>query len=210
MRRVWNILAVIVIAGLVVIILIQHGNTQELRRLVELRDQEESVAQTKNQETNSGGLETEVQRPEPVQQGRYLFPVAASDYTLTSPHGVRVSPITKTIKYHSGLDISSVWRAQVVSVADGTVIEHWPPPDGYYRGHEVYGGMIIIDHGEGIRSLYAHLSTTYVHEGYEIKAGEVIGRIGATGVADGEHLHFELQLDGKAVNPLLYIEEGVK
>jgi len=98
-----------------------------------------------------------------------------------------------------------------VAIADGIVSEHYPPPGtpypggGYYQGHEVYGGMIEIDHGNGMVSLYAHLSSTRVHQGEPVKAGEVIGRIGHTGKATGDHLHFEIRINGQPVNPLNYV-----
>ena len=154
-----------------------------------------------------GGAET--QMPEPtMSDAEWRFPIAESDYLmLTSPYGYRVSPILRTELYHNGIDIAATWRAQVVAVADGVVVEHWPPPDGYYRGHDVYGGMVIIEHDDGWRSLYAHLSSTRVHTGWDIAAGTVIGRVGSTGRSRGEHLHFELiSPDGEPVNPALYID----
>lgn len=166
-------------------------------------------------EEPTGGLETPVEAPEPTDV-RYLFPIHATDYRYTSPKGVRVSPTLKVKMEHNGLDISSVWRAQVVAIADGLVREHWPvpgtpyPTGGTYDGHPVYGGMIILEHDDGSKSLYAHLSATYVHEGFRVKAGQIIGRIGNTGISTGEHLHFELEVSGESVNPLHYIEQPVK
>lgn len=103
------------------------------------------------------------------------------------------------------------WRAQVVSIADGVVTEHWPAPGtphpngGEFQGHDIYGGMIKIRHDDGTESVYAHLSSSRVHEGTEVKTGQVIGRVGDTGKAKGEHLHFELIIDGEHVNPLQYM-----
>jgi len=135
------------------------------------------------------------------------FPIAEEDCRYTSPFGVRVSPLTETIHCHSGVDIASVWKAQVVAVADGVVTDSWPPPDDYYKGHPIYGGAIIIRHENGVESLYAHLSESYIREGTIVKAGDVIGRIGNTGQSDGEHLHLEIFINGERVNPLLYIED---
>jgi murein DD-endopeptidase MepM/ murein hydrolase activator NlpD len=153
-----------------------------------------------------GGAETD---PPPTQavSSPYTFPIAETDYlTLTSPYGYRVSPILEVERYHQGIDVAATWRAQVVASADGVVVEHWPPPDGYYRGHEVYGGLVILEHSNGWRTLYAHLSETRVHTGWTIRAGEVIGRVGSTGRSRGAHLHFEIQdAAGEALNPLLYV-----
>lgn len=138
----------------------------------------------------------------------WTFPIAPEDYrVLTSPFGHRISPILKVEMYHQGLDIAATWRAQVVAAADGVVVENWPPPDGYWRGHDVLGGMIMIEHADGMRTQYAHLSWSRVRTGDVVRAGEVIGRVGDTGKSDGEHLHFAtIQADGTFVNPLLYVE----
>ena len=92
----------------------------------------------------------------------------------------------------------------MVAVRDGVVITHYPPPDGYFKGHEVYGGYIVVDHGDSI-SRYAHLHTSYVREGQHVKKGQVIGRMGSTGQTTGMHLHFQLEIGEETVNPLLYI-----
>ena len=162
-----------------------------------------------------GGHETE---PPPSQtvHSEWTFPVAESDYLMpTSPFGYRISPILNIELYHWGVDIASTWRAQVVAVADGTVIEHWPPPGTQhpsgksFRGHDIYGGMLLIEHSNGWRSLYAHMSETRVHTGWTVQAGQVIGRVGSTGRSRGEHLHIELHdSNGNPVNPLLYLIPG--
>lgn len=143
---------------------------------------------------------------------RFLFPVSESDFKMyTSPFGHRVSPILGYEMKHQGLDILSVWRAEVVAVADGVVEEHWPAPGtpypggGYYKGHRVYGGMIAIRHSDDSKTLYAHLHSTRVKTGDRVIAGEPIGRIGGTGLSRGEHLHFEVIINDERVNPLLYI-----
>lgn len=164
-----------------------------------------------------GGAEVAIPEPEPVKAGEYVFPIAAEDYKMkTSAFGVRVSPILHVEKRHIGLDICGIWQAQVVAVADGVVVNHWLPPGTKrggktYEGHKVYGGMIHVLHDDGAESIYAHLSRTYVREEQRVRAGQVIGRQGKTGMAKGEHLHFELLIDGEPVNPILYLpdmEEG--
>ena len=155
--------------------------------------------------SDSGGAERPI--PARAAEPQWRFPLADSDYlALTSPFGYRVSPLLGVEMYHDGLDIAGVWRAQVVSIADGVVREHWPPPDGYWRGHPIYGGMVVIEHDDGTAALYAHLSWTRVHTGDRVTAGEVLGRIGETGKADGPHLHFEIHApDDSLLNPLLYV-----
>lgn len=139
------------------------------------------------------------------------FPIHEEDFLrYTSPFGLRQSPFIGVEVQHSGIDIATIWKAQVTAVADGRIIEHWPPPGNYsgtqFRGHEVYGGMVLIDHGE-FETLYGHLDSTRFPTGTEVEAGEVIGRVGSTGRVTGSHLHFEMFVDEERVNPLLYMRE---
>jgi murein DD-endopeptidase MepM/ murein hydrolase activator NlpD len=143
--------------------------------------------------------------------GNYLFPIHPDDYIMpTSPFGERENPFTGEEENHIGVDLFGVWKARIVSVADGVVIEHWVPPNGdpRWKGHKVYGGMLRIKHDDGTIALYGHLSETYVHEGERVKAGQVIARQGETGQATGPHLHFELEVGGKIVNPLKWVVQN--
>ena len=170
-----------------------------------------SELEADREQSATGGAEERVARVS-APDSEYVWPIAESDTWLTSPYGVRVSPFGEDREvHHTGVDIAGVWRAQVVAIADGTVTEHWPPPGtpypggGSFRGHETYGGMVRIRHDSGAETLYAHLSWTRVHQGMRVAAGEVIGRQGATGRADGAHLHLEMRVDGERVNPLRYL-----
>ena len=142
----------------------------------------------------------------------WQFPVHPSDFwVITSPYGYRISPFLNVARHHDGVDIAAVRFAQVLAVRDGVVIEHWPPPGtptrtgGYFQGHPVYGGYMIIQHDDGFTSHYAHLSVTYRRTGERVTAGQVIARIGNTGITTGHHLHFELRNGGETLNPLLYL-----
>ena len=143
----------------------------------------------------------------------YLFssPIHKDDYIrITSPYGFRelINPFTggQIESIHKGLDILGTHKARIVSIAKGRVVEHYPPPNSYYKGHEILGGMIKIDHGNGWSSVYGHLSSTYVKEGDYILEGSIIGRQGNTGQSFGSHLHFELQYNNITVQPLKYLE----
>lgn len=176
-----------------------HVNTRAEN--AELREKLESY------ETQQGGAESEHEQMDVDYEG-FIFPIHPDDFLFyTSPFGVRVSPILNREMHHNGLDIAAIWKAQVVAISDGTIVEHWPPPDGHFRGHRVYGGMIKIEHDDGFESLYAHLSWSNVRTGDRVKAGEVIGRIGNTGMSRGYHLHVEILHNGEYVNPLLYIQD---
>ena len=121
---------------------------------------------------------------------------------ISSHTGYRMNPMGGGEEnLHRGLDLTAPAGAEVVSVLDGVVMEHYPPPDGYYHGHPVFGGYIVIQHTEGLLSMYGHLSKTFVHQGDWIEQGKVIGIIGDTGISTGEHLHFEIVVD-----PMKYLE----
>ena len=156
-----------------------------------------------------GGME---HVPERLASTDFVFPIHPEDFIrYTSPFGLRESPFLKVQMQHNGVDIATIWRAQVLAIADGIVIEHWPPPGtihpngSVFRGHPVYGGMVKIDHGD-FTSLYAHLSETVIRTNQQVRAGEMIGRVGNTGMSRGHHLHFELKINGEIVNPLLYLD----
>lgn len=162
-----------------------------------------------------GGMESPIENVE--QHSKFVFPVHPEDYvTISSPYGYRISPIVKVAKKHEGLDLTAVKYAQVLSIADGIVVDHYPPPGtrrsagGVFRGHPVYGGMIEVRHRDSTTSLYAHLSATYVKIGQKVEGGQVIGRMGNTGITAGKtgnHLHLEMKIQDTTVNPLLYIAE---
>lgn len=150
--------------------------------------------------------------------GSYRFPIHPDDYLLpSSPFGERESPFTGKEAYHLGVDLVGVWNARIQAVADGVVEVTWPAPGtpvpwkkgAVFSGHPLYGGMIEIRHDDGSKSRYGHLSKTLVWKGNRVVAGQVIGRQGNTGKTTGkQHLHFELEVGGRLVNPLLWIGEA--
>ena len=199
----WVLMVALAFLGLLaattLLTLIENANLHQVIDRLEA----EPVVET----TGTGGAEVVLPTFEPV--AAWQFPLLEADYRqFTSPWGYRTSPFLDIEVWHQGLDVVGVWKAQVVAVADGVVITHYPPPDGYYRGHETYGGMVVIEHDDGIRTLYAHLSWTRVHTGDRVTAGQVIGRMGDTGKADGAHLHIEVTApDGTLLNPALFIAD---
>ncbi|HXW52378.1 MAG TPA: peptidoglycan DD-metalloendopeptidase family protein [Candidatus Acidoferrales bacterium] len=113
---------------------------------------------------------------------------------ITSPFGMRVDPITGRYALHSGIDIGADYGTPIQAAADGTVIFA-----SWYGG---YGNAIIIDHGSGLSTLYAHCSAMYVTVNQLVQRGQVIGAVGMTGYATGPHLHFEIRVNGVPINPL--------
>jgi len=123
-------------------------------------------------------------------------------YVVSSGVGYRVNPMGGGEEaFHRGLDMVGPPGCAILAAGPGTVVEHWPAPgtlgkDGIvFKGHPVFGGMIVIDHGNGMWTLYGHMRRTCVHTGQHVEAGQVIGWQGATGDATGEHLHFEVIID---------------
>lgn len=118
---------------------------------------------------------------------------------MASPYGERVHPILKRRILHSGIDIAAPNGTPVKAPAGGEVIY-----DGWLRG---YGRVVVLDHGRGYSTLYAHLSASLVKEGQEVRPGAVIARVGRTGNVTGAHLHFEVRVYGTPVNPIKYLKK---
>ena len=130
--------------------------------------------------------------------GQMLWP-APDRFTITSPYGYRIHPILKTKKLHTGIDIRSSMGENILAAQDGKVIH-----SDWYGG---YGKVIMIDHGGGIVTLYAHNSQLVVKEGSNVKKGTVIAKSGNSGLSTGPHLHFEVRENGKYVDPLKYVKK---
>ncbi len=122
--------------------------------------------------------------------GTFSWPVTG---TITSPFGWRSNPFGGAPDFHPGLDIAAPTGTTVTAAAGGTVImAQW------YGG---YGNYISIDHGGGYSTGYGHLSAIYVANGQTVARGQAIGAVGSTGASTGPHLHFEVRINGKAVDP---------
>ncbi len=116
---------------------------------------------------------------------------------ITSPFGYRVHPILGTRRLHTGIDMSAGSGTPIRAAASGRVILA-----AYYGG---YGNAVIIDHGGGISTLYAHQSRIAVSKGSQVGAGDTVGYVGSTGFSTGPHLHFEVRQNGTPVNPVSYL-----
>jgi len=121
------------------------------------------------------------------------------DFIVSSNFGYRQNPLggTEQLNLHKGVDLIGPKSCYVYPAAPGIVIDHWLPPNQLpgYKGHDSFGGLIVIDHGNGVLTLYGHLSETYIHEGNYVITNKPIGRQGSTGKSTGEHLHFEIVID---------------
>jgi len=116
---------------------------------------------------------------------------------ITDGFGRRRDPFTGRLAYHRGLDISGRRGTAIVAPADGVVV--------FAGRNGGMGRMIKISHGFGFLTAYGHLDKVLVEPGQEVTRGETIGQLGSTGRSTGPHLHYEVSLDGKSVNPMYYI-----
>ena len=124
--------------------------------------------------------------------GSFIFPVASYVY-ISSRFGERVHPITGELKHHNGMDIASNMGTTVYAADGGKVVlAEW------YGG---YGNCIMIDHGNGYKTLYGHLSSIGVSDGQRVSQGAVIGAVGSTGNSTGPHLHFEVYANDSRIDP---------
>lgn len=132
-----------------------------------------------------------------VGTGKFIWP-APGYKRISSDYGMRYHPILKVRKLHTGMDIAAPSGAKVLAADSGKVI---------YRGSlGGYGNVIIIDHGGGISTLYAHMSAFVAKNGQQIERGAQVGKVGSTGWSTGAHLHFEVRENGTPVNPHSYVK----
>ena len=143
----------------------------------------------------TNGIDGEIQ----YTGGEMLWPVAISGTAITSNFGIREHPIQGVIKQHTGIDIGNApLGTPVIAPADGIVSY-----SGWLGG---YGKCVMINHGDGVVTLYGHGNKILTLVGTEVKQGDTIMEVGSTGNSTGPHLHFEVREDGTCVNPLKYVK----
>lgn len=129
-----------------------------------------------------------------VGTGQFVRPV---DGPVTSPFGYRMHPIFHVLKMHTGVDLSAGMGTPIRAADSGTVVQ------AGWRGG--YGKCVVISHGNGLATLYAHQSVILVSVGDTVKRGQIIGNVGSTGFSTGAHLHFEVRVNGTPVDPMRYL-----
>ncbi|MDR0813824.1 MAG: peptidoglycan DD-metalloendopeptidase family protein [Oscillospiraceae bacterium] len=137
------------------------------------------------------------ERNESVAKGTGVLVWPSNTKTVTSQFGMRFHPILKENRLHGGIDIGAPYGSNIFAADTGTVII-----SAYSSS---WGNYVVVDHGNGMTTLYAHMSSRGVSAGKEVSRGAVIGKVGSTGLSTGPHLHFEVSVNGVRKNPLNYL-----
>lgn len=182
---------------------IAASNEETEKMLDELNDEADAItAKIKAEEEarkaaaakNSGGSGSSGSSSGSSGGGRLSWPCNG---TITSEQGWRIHPIFGYRKYHSGMDIGVAYGTPIKAAASGTVIMA-----SWYGG---YGYCVIIDHGNGLSTLYGHNSSLHVSYGQKVSRGQTIASAGSTGNSTGPHCHFEVRVNGTVTNPRNYL-----
>ncbi|QGU96871.1 peptidoglycan DD-metalloendopeptidase family protein [Clostridium bovifaecis] len=164
---------------------------------------EDRIKQESRQESKQESRQ-EVKQKSKQESGKRAAILKTSDTgyspVITSPFGMRFHPILKTYKMHTGIDYAAPNGTPIYAMSDGKVIVS--------RYSNSYGNYVVIDHGDGISTLYSHNSSNLVSVGESVKAGQAVAEMGETGYATGPHVHFEVRINGEPVNPEPYVIIG--
>ena len=132
-----------------------------------------------------------------VPSGHGVLAVPIPGAPITSGFGPRVHPIYGDVRMHTGIDFGASYGTPIHAAADGVVVSAGPLGG--------YGNATVIDHGNGLATLYAHQSSIVVAPGQSVRRGQIIGYVGCTGLCTGPHLHFEVRVRGTPVDPMQYL-----
>lgn len=188
-------------------IIMQNNRTIQQNEINKLSDTEKELQQKieeyKNEEARIEAL-IQLASGNYTYDGEYTggvmaWPVAKSGTYITSAYGTREHPLQGITKFHTGIDIGNAgFGAPVIAAADGVV-----SMASYYGG---YGNCVMINHGNGVSTLYGHGQKILTTVGTIVKKGDLIMEVGSTGVSTGPHLHFEVRINGSHVNPMTYLQ----
>jgi murein DD-endopeptidase MepM/ murein hydrolase activator NlpD len=175
----------------------------EYDAILERQRKEKEEAERKAREAAEKEERERQQQQQQQQQDEWLsdpnhmvFP-AVEGIRISSPYGWRIHPVYKTRKFHNGIDIAACYGTDIVAALSGTVTKA--------RWNDSYGYYVLIYHGDGMTTLYGHCSKLLVHEGDYVERGQRIALVGSTGVSTGNHLHFEIRIDGETRDPMDYL-----
>ena len=122
---------------------------------------------------------------------------------FTSGYGVRSDPFRGSAAMHAGIDLAGPLGTPIYATADGIVGRSEWNSGGY-------GNLVELNHGQGIQTRYGHMSRRLVEAGTRVRRGQLIGLMGSTGRSTGSHLHYEVRIDGRAVNPIPFMQSGTQ
>ena len=168
--------------------------------------EQEAQAAIKALEAAASAMDAEIRKKEkelasqianvPSESG-FLWPLNGYN-TLTSLFGSRIHPITGKANNHTGIDIPAPAGTAILASKSGVVITS--------TRNRSYGNYVVVGHSDGTSTLYAHMSSRSVSQGQTVKQGQVVGRVGTTGSSTGNHLHFEVRVNGSRVDPVNYFK----
>ncbi len=167
--------------------LIAQLEAQRLAEEAKKKEQEQQNQQGQPSETQNGDTTPSTETP----AGMFIWPTTG--YTVSSKWGYRIHPIFGTQKFHAGIDIAVGSGEPIYAAASGTIVT------AVYSSS--YGNYVMIDHGNGYYTLYAHMTQYIVSNGQSVSQGDVIGYVGSTGWSTGPHLHFEVRVNGSTIDP---------
>jgi len=157
-------------------------------------------AETSAADPNFKALFTSWKNSDQVGQSQVAIPSLkpVKNASFTSGFGARSDPFQGRTAMHGGIDLAGPVGTEIYATADGVV--------GRSAWAGGYGNLVELDHGKGIQTRYGHLSKSLVTAGQRVKRGDLIARMGSTGRSTGSHLHYEVRIDGKAVNPVPFMQ----
>jgi len=162
----------------------------------------EAVEPLRAADPNFKALFTSWKKLDQIEQGSIAIPSAqpVRGSALTSSYGVRSDPFRGRAAMHAGIDLAGPIGTPIYATADGKV--------GRSSWVNGYGNLVEIEHGRGIQTRYGHLSRSAVRAGQAVKRGDLIAYMGSTGRSTGSHLHYEVRIDGRAVNPVPFMQSS--
>nr|WP_114313395.1 M23 family metallopeptidase [Thermus caldifontis] len=170
----------------------ERRRQEELRRLAEERRRQQALVQRRTRQVQQAQTQRPQVRRVSYQEGAMRWPL--SGFRITAYFGQRGA----FQRYHTGIDLAAPYGTPIVAAKAGQVeVAGWSSMG--------YGFHVVLDHGAGVETLYAHMSRIAVRPGQWVEAGQVIGYVGSTGWSTGPHLHFEVRVNGVARNPLAYL-----
>lgn len=173
-------------------------------RIADIQTRKQAYAEELRVTGAGGGAIGELLRQRSVELGYEApdqpFETLAMPLTTTrlgSPFGPRIHPIFSDTRLHTGIDMSGAAGEQILASADGVVV--------YAEETSGYGNVVVVDHGNTIATLYAHMTADAVWVGLEVAEGDLLGFVGSTGFSTGPHLHYEVRINGQPVDPMPYL-----